>query len=235
MFRREEAFLSDKVKNIHEGHRQRLRKRFAENGFNCFHPHEILEFILFYSIPRANTNEIAHNLINHFGSIYNVLKASPEELNKFNGIGSKSAEFIKFFGDVCFFYLEKEMQSEKPSDIKEYINSYFSGTPCEMFLVIIMDYDMNIKSNYTFTPEAFEHQENIISGLAMNVLKNNARNIVIARNCGSDKIPVPQGKDYFTVRLIAESLKSLGIYTADYIISNGSTAFSMFEEGVFSF
>ena len=227
--------MTGKVKNIHEGHRQRLRKRFAENGFNGFHPHEILEFILFYSIPRANTNEIAHNLINHFGSVYNVFKAGTEELSKVNGIGLKSAEFIKIFGDICFYYLENENTAEKPADIKEYIKSCFSDISCETFLVIIMDYDMNIKSNYTFTSEAFEHQEDIISGLAMNVLKNNAHNIVIARSCGSDKIPVPQSWDYFTVRLIAESLKSLGIYTADYIISNGSTAFSMFEEGVFSF
>ncbi|MGN1037494.1 MAG: JAB domain-containing protein [Ruminococcus sp.] len=227
--------MTAKAKNIHEGHRQRLRKRFAENGLNGFHPHEILELILFYSIPRANTNETAHNLINHFGSVYNVFKASPEELSAVNGIGSKSAELIKLFGDVCFYYLENENTGEKPSDIKEYVNNYFAESDCGMFLTVFMGADMTVKSNYTFTPEDFRCHEKIISSLTMTALKNNASNIIIARNCGKGKIPVPQNEDYFAVRLIAESLKSLGIHTADYIISNGSEAFSMFEEGVFGF
>lgn len=227
--------MTAKVKNIHEGHRQRLRKRFAENGLNGFHPHEILELILFYSIPRANTNETAHNLINRFGSAYNVFEAAPEELSSVNGIGSKSVELIKFFDDLCLYYLENENAGEKPSDIKEYVSSYFSESDCEMFLAIIMGSDMTIRSNYTFTPEAFRCHEKVVSSLAMTALKNNAHNIIIARNCGKGKIPIPQNKDYYVVKLIAESLKSLGIYTADYIVSNGSEAFSMFEEGVFSF
>ena len=53
-----ESELNDDRSNIHKGHRKRLRKRFIENGLNSFQPHEIVEFILFYSIPRANTNEL---------------------------------------------------------------------------------------------------------------------------------------------------------------------------------
>lgn len=227
--------MAGKVKNIHEGHRKRLRNRFAENSLNGFHPHEILELILFYSIPRANTNEIAHNLINRFGSVYHVFNASPEELSSVKGLGSKSIEFIKIFGDVCSYYLEHENFGEKPSDIKEYVNNYFAESDCGMFLAVLMGSDMTIKSNYTFTSEAFSCHEEVVSALTMTALKNNVRNIIIARNCGKGRIPVPQSEDYFVVRLIAESIKSFGIHTADYIISNGSTAFSMFEEGVFSF
>ena len=117
--------MAGKVKNIHEGHRKRLRNRFAENGLNGFHPHEILELILFYSIPRANTNEIAHNLINRFGSVYHVFNASPEELSSVKGMGSKSIEFIKIFGDVCSYYLEHENFGEKPSDVNAYATSTF--------------------------------------------------------------------------------------------------------------
>ena len=48
----------------HGGHRERMRKRFKESGnFKGFSEHEILEMLLFYIVPRKNTNDIAHELI----------------------------------------------------------------------------------------------------------------------------------------------------------------------------
>ena len=53
-----------KDNNLHEGHRSRLKERFNEQGIDSFQPHNVLELLLFYSIPRKDTNEIAHNLLN---------------------------------------------------------------------------------------------------------------------------------------------------------------------------
>ena len=66
--------------SIHAGHRQRVKERFLNNGLDDFREHEVLEFLLFYCIPRKNTNEIAHRLIQHFGSLKNVMKASVKDL-----------------------------------------------------------------------------------------------------------------------------------------------------------
>lgn len=226
--------MNDDRSNIHKGHRKRLRKRFIENGLNSFQPHEIVEFILFYSIPRANTNEIAHNLIKRFGSVYGVLQASPEELNAINGISCKSIEFIKTFSDVCHYYLVHENLNKKPTDILEYVKNYFSKVSQKMFLVIILSPDMTIKSTYTFTPDA-SGSNKIIHDLAMMTMKNQAHDVIIAHNCNGEKIPVPSREDYFVVRYISESLRPLGVCTADYIISNGTITFSMYQKGVFSF
>ena len=66
----------------HGGHRERMRKRFKESGnFKGFSEHEILEMLLFYIVPRKNTNDIAHELIKKFGSLNSVLNASVEELS----------------------------------------------------------------------------------------------------------------------------------------------------------
>lgn len=81
-------------KNIHEGHRGRMRERFSVSGFDNFQPHEVLEFLLYDFIPVRDTNPIGHALIEHFGSVWNVLTASPEELTKVPGIGPKTAEGI---------------------------------------------------------------------------------------------------------------------------------------------
>lgn len=83
-----------KVKNPHEGHRERMRERFANGGFDNYRPHEVLEQILFYSLPRVNTNEIAHRLLDECGDLMDILHADRADLMKTHGIGKKSAEYI---------------------------------------------------------------------------------------------------------------------------------------------
>lgn len=67
-------------KSVHHGHRKRLKKKFADLGGGAFDDHELLELLLFYSIPRSNTNEIAHRLMERFGSINRMAEASSDEL-----------------------------------------------------------------------------------------------------------------------------------------------------------
>lgn len=71
-----------------------MRERFSVRGFDGYHPHEVLEQLLFECIPRVNTNETAHLLLNEFGSLENILRASPKDLEKVHGIGKVAAEYI---------------------------------------------------------------------------------------------------------------------------------------------
>ncbi len=80
--------------DLHKNHRKRLFARYSRDGFDSFEEHNILELLLFYSIPRADTNPTAHNLINRFGSLYGVLTAPPEELVKVDGVGPASAQLL---------------------------------------------------------------------------------------------------------------------------------------------
>ncbi len=98
--------------NVHKGHRERMRIRFAENGFENYRPHEVLEQVLFFVIPRANTNETAHLLIEKFGSLSGVLNAPAGELMQVHGIGKRAAEYIasirtKFASGLVDFYREQ--------------------------------------------------------------------------------------------------------------------------------
>lgn len=92
------------MKHEHKNHRERLRKRFFETGFKGFAPHEVLEFILFYSIPQQDTNAIAHRLIDHFGSFSAVLDADPVELMRVAGVKETSAALIKLIPALCSYY-----------------------------------------------------------------------------------------------------------------------------------
>ena len=66
--------------SIHEEHRARMQERVARDGLTSLAAHEVLEYLLYFSIPRRDTNPLAHRLIQHFGGFCQVLDASEEEL-----------------------------------------------------------------------------------------------------------------------------------------------------------
>ena len=87
------------AQQIHSGHRDRLKQRFLQQGLDGFTDIQALELLLFYSIPRQDTNPIAHRLLDHFGSLSQVLEASAEELMRIGGINQRQAQIIQMLMD----------------------------------------------------------------------------------------------------------------------------------------
>ena len=85
---------------IHDGHREKMRRRYMESGLEGFADHEALELLLFYAIPRRDTNPIAHALINRYESLSNVLNAPVEELASVEGIGENAAVLIRLVSQL---------------------------------------------------------------------------------------------------------------------------------------
>lgn len=83
-------------KNIHAGHRQRLKNKASEFGLSAFNDHEVLELLLMYVIPQKDTNPLAHILLNEYGSLHKVFEASERDLLKIDGIGKETARLICF-------------------------------------------------------------------------------------------------------------------------------------------
>ncbi len=87
-----------KAKPPHSGHRQRLYDRAAEGDLS---EHEQLELLLFNAVARINTNDLAHRLLSRFGTLWQVLTASVEELQTVNGVGKNIAVYLHSLGKVC--------------------------------------------------------------------------------------------------------------------------------------
>ncbi len=85
--------------NIHKGHRERMRRRFIEDGEH-FETHELLELLLTYSIPRRETNRTAHILLGRFGSFEDILAADIDELTEVEGVGQRTAVMIKLMDEL---------------------------------------------------------------------------------------------------------------------------------------
>ena len=93
--------MAEKSKNPHERHRERIRETFRKTGIENMPEHSVLELLLFYSVPRKDTNELAHRLIDTFGSLSRVLDAPYERLMEVDGIGDSSALLLSSIPALC--------------------------------------------------------------------------------------------------------------------------------------
>ena len=90
---------------IHDGHREKMRQRFLKGGLENFADHEALELLLYYAIPRRDTNPIAHVLMDRYGSLSAVLNAPVEDLKKvLKTLDERISQSFNHLHDVLLYY-----------------------------------------------------------------------------------------------------------------------------------
>lgn len=115
---------------VHDGHRERMKSRFVEAGLDGFNDHNALEMLLFYAVPRKDTNELAHRLLKQFGSLASVFEAKHEELMRVDGIGENAATLIKLIPEVSRRYLLTKSLPTKVIRRSEDAGAYLSPSSC---------------------------------------------------------------------------------------------------------
>ena len=129
--------------NLHAKHRARMQERVERDGLDSLAEHEALEYLLFLSIPRADTNALAHRLIQHFGDFCKVLEAAPEELMQVEGVGPKSARLISTVMACSRYYELKKRKTRLSLNSAEtaiaYVKPLFRGVQNEQLYLILLD------------------------------------------------------------------------------------------------
>jgi len=162
--------MAAEKKNVHAGHRKRMRERFLNGGLDNFQPHEVLELLLFEYIPVVNTNPIGHELIERFGSVKNVLTAPYEELVKVPGIGPKAAEGILsvypiMTNDICDSFRKSGALTRY--DLAFLADWFMSGLPNGSVGLILCGHDRRFRDFVRLTV----NPENLIFGLSGQIVK----------------------------------------------------------------
>lgn len=223
-------------KNLHKGHRERMRQKFVDFGAESFLEHELLELALFYPIPRINTNETAHELIRNFKNIHGIFNASAEELTKSRGIGETSAEFLMLLADICKEYrsFSETVNVGTADDISEYFRNYFTDKDSGVCLILCMDSNFQIKNKICFTQKDLMSDISEIRRIIGFLISNKCTRTILGIN-HPERYAVPDNIDYSTTKFLAEKLYALNISLDDSIIFSGENSFSFKQNKSFSF
>lgn len=223
--------------SIHEGHRQRLKNRFRREGLDNFDELYVLELLLFYCIPRKDTNPLAHRLLDRFGSLTAVLEASPEELEKVEGINTSASTFLSLITQVGRYY---QVRRAEPGDILRtsdqcgnYLMPYFFGRDTETVFMLCLDAKCKVICCKK-VGEGNVNSANIpIRRVVEMALSANATSVVLAHNHPSG-LALPSADDVQTTLRVSAALETVEITLADHIVVCGDDFISMAQSQYFT-
>ena len=205
----------------HNGHRQRLKQRVAEEGLDGFSDIQALELLLFYCIPRRDTNPIAHDLLDRFGSFAQVLEAPPEELQKVPGVGASAAGFLHTVLEAGRYY-----QVSRVKDIRvlrtldecgEFLVPYFHGRTVETVFLLCMDAKCKVLCCKQVGEGGINSTGVSLRKLVETALGARASQVVLSHNHPSG-LAIPSEEDIATTRRAAAALKAVEIQLTDHVI-----------------
>ena len=222
--------------SIHDGHRERMKKRFIEHGLENFDDHSVLELLLFYALPRADVNPIAHKLIDKFGSLAAVFDAPTDELAKVTGLSANSALLIKLIPQISRRYLMSRSSFEDILDSTEkagrYLLPYFFAERDEIVYMICLDAKCKVLNCKLLFRGSVNSASVSIRKIVENALLYNSTSVIIAHNHTSG-IALPSHEDKLTTRRIESALRTVDIVLAVHIIAADDDFVSMADNGFF--
>ena len=219
---------------VHKDHRARVRKKFRDNGFSGFADHEILEMLLYYSVPRRDTNPLAHKILDKYKTLANVFDASPEELMHEVGVSEVTATLLSMIPKLSKVYettkWDRAVCLSSTEMLGEYVISMFKDSQNEEFVLICLDANRCVHWSGVIIKGTIDRTEAYPRVVVDEALKHKATKVVFAHNHPSGTL-APSVADKNATEALVKVLKGIGIEVLDHIIVSGNRYFSMSEMG----
>jgi DNA repair protein RadC len=217
-----------------QGHRQRLRQRFAKHGFEGFHDYEVLELLLTYAIPRIDVKPIAKRLLKVFGTLAGVFDATVVELKQTEGVGEKGAVFLTLIRQVEVRYLASDLPGknvyDRPDKVKAYLRMQMQGRGMENFGAIFTDQ----QHRHIATQILFEGTVDRTAVYPRNLMKRalelDAKGLILFHNHPGGTPRASQEDIDLTTRMAAAG-SPLDIKILDHFLIAGKEVLSFKENG----
>lgn len=222
--------------SIHDGHRKRVVQRFRKEGLDSFNQVQMLELLLFYCVPRKDTNELAHLLIDRFGSVSKVMDASESELMKISGVGENVATFLHLVKEAGRYYqvdsIRKGVQVSSVEDCGRYMMPYFIGRQVETVFLLCLNANCSVIS----CREVGEGEINsaIISPrtIVEMALAEKASTVVLAHNHPSG-VAIPSQEDVVATKRLANALATVEVTLFDHLVIADDDYVSLAQSGLY--
>lgn len=213
--------MPDKPKHRHTGHRERMKAEFLARGLEGWPDHRVLELLLFYTIPQGDVNDLAHELVERFGSLAGVLDASVDELKKVKGVGDHTAVFLRMLPAVLGRYQGARTRLSaiinSPEEAYAWLEPYFFGARNEMVYVLCLDGKRQVLGVRKVAEGSIEMAEVNTRRIAEEAIGLRAAQIYVAHNHVSN-LAIPSQADWLTTDTLRGALRPIGIELIDHLV-----------------
>ncbi|MEG1964253.1 MAG: DNA repair protein RadC [Clostridia bacterium] len=219
---------------IHEGHRKRMKEKVLAGGVKSLQPHEALEFMLYPFIPRKNTNDIAHRLIDEFGNFCNVLDADKQELMKVEGMTENASLYFTTLPQIFNAYSQCKNE-DKPvlntyKQAKDFFINLMKNMQVENVYLACLNSDQKLIHIKCMNTGVVNQSSVHIRSIAHEALKFNASGIILAHNHPSNNLN-PSAQDIAFTKKLVITMQQLEIPVIDHLIVGADDVYSFKKEG----
>ena len=219
----------------HSGHRERMRQRFErDSGMDSFAPHEALELLLTYAIPRKDTNPIAHHLIERFGSLHAVLEAPADELMAVPEIGQRAAQLISMMLPLFRLYENDRLKARVKLDsfrlLRDYCSALYHGVTVEKFYLLSLDSRLKLIDARVIAEGTLDEVPVYPREIIATLLRLNAAGAVISHN-HPGQTSAPSDADTRLTHRLRRVLDEIGITLHDHVIVGTDGTYSFAQAG----
>ena len=215
------AALDEEAEPHWVGHRQRLRARFRELGEAGLPDYELLELVLFLSIPRRDVKPIAKALIARFGSFAEVLGAAPERLQEIEGVSERVALDLKLAEAAARRMTRGAIRQRTAlaswKDVIDYCRTAMAFAEREEFRILFLDKRNGLIADEVQGSGTVDHTPVYPREVMRRALEIGATAIILVHNHPSGD-PTPSSADVRMTQDIVAIAKPLGITVHDHII-----------------
>ncbi len=206
---------------VHHGHRERMRTSALKNGMKHCADHELLEMLLYYSVPRVDTNPIAHALLERFGSVRGVLDASVSDLQSVKGVGENSAHLIRLSAELLCRYLTDEPRRAFRFDtigkITEYIYPKFIGIDHECLYIMLFNNRLNMLGCECISEGIVNCSDIMTRKIAELIVSTGASAILLAHN-HPNGLAIPSNVDRETTEVLRTYVDNMKVTLLDHLV-----------------
>lgn len=206
---------------VHDGHRERLKGQFLAHGLDGLTDVNVLELLLFFAIPRRDTNELAHALLDRFGSLEAIFDASESELESVPQIGKNAATLIRLLPAVmrrCEISRTRSIQTiTGSSDAARFFLPRLRYEKDELLLLLCLDSQKRVLSCTEVARGSLNEVKISVRKIVETAVKDRARSVILAHN-HPDGAARPSKEDELTTRRIVSALKLVDIPVDDHIV-----------------
>lgn len=221
---------------LEQGHRQRLRRRFRQEGLEGFHELHALELLLCYAIPQKDTKPLARALLDRFGSYAGVLEASYADLCGVEGVGEAVATYLMLVMASFRYYRSEKAQTRmvlgETEAIGELLLAQYQGRGEEAVYLVCLDGKAKLLGCHLVGKGDVNSASIPKRRVVELALADKATYAVLAHNHPSG-VALPSPADLTTTQEIAAALGAVGIMLADHLVMADEDYVSMAQSRLF--